>query len=72
MQAPGSGMFTSPNLDLCSGHSGSGVATADGSRYITAVVSGVFVFVLGPGAQIERRCSVSNGYGVHTPHTRSA
>jgi hypothetical protein len=40
MQANGSGMFTSSSLDLCSGHSGSGVNTADSSRYIVAVVSG--------------------------------
>ena len=45
MQVSGSGMFSSPSLDLCSGHSGSGVTTADGSRFITAVVSGVLVDV---------------------------
>lgn len=41
MDVTASGMFSSSNLDLCSGHSGSGVMTADANRYVVAVVSGV-------------------------------
>lgn len=40
MQVTSSGMYSSSNLDLCRGHSGSGVMTADASRYITAIVTG--------------------------------
>jgi hypothetical protein len=39
-QVWGGDMYTSGTLDLCSGHSGSGVYAADGSRFVTAVVSG--------------------------------
>lgn len=40
MEVTSSGMYQSNNLDLCSGHSGSGVMTADASRYVVAIVSG--------------------------------
>jgi len=40
MQVTSSGMYSSSNLDLCRGHSGSGVMTADADRYITAIVTG--------------------------------
>ena len=40
MEVTSSGMYSSSSLDLCSGHSGSGVMTADGNRYVVAVVTG--------------------------------
>lgn len=34
MQTSTSGMYISTNLDLCSGHSGSGVMTPDNNKYM--------------------------------------
>lgn len=69
MQASGSGMFTSSNLDLCSGHSGSGVNTADSNSYIVAVVSGAsfspcanyFVPQVNSNAGVNSDCEKAEG-----------
>lgn len=40
MQVGSSGMYSSSNLDLCRGHSGGGVMTADANRYLVGIVTG--------------------------------
>lgn len=55
MQTSTSGMYSSSNLDLCSGHSGSGVMTPDGNKYVTAIVTGE-VDILRPSMQTLQPC----------------
>lgn len=69
MDAGSSGMYSSTSLDLCSGHSGSGVYTPDSNRYITAIVTGAsfspcqnfFVPQINNGNGVNKDCEKPEG-----------